>query len=238
MRLLMMMMQGKVITFDDRTHRKLMRATRRLTYVFLAAHQMEGQLVEAVQADVLQHLEAAQDKLCKVWGQTELDRLYNGGHTLANLTLDWQEKISSQIGEDTFAGIKATPLDQLNSAEQDSVIDILGKAAQNRLYRHLLLSKISELWVEYLTKVEALRVSVRMEAYGQRDPLVEYRGQASEMFSNLLSEIRAGVIDQMFRIRLVSKEEADRARSSAQGTSPAQAAPQQKPQKKKSRRRH
>jgi preprotein translocase subunit SecA len=238
MRLLIMMMQGKVITFDDRTHRKLMRATRRLTYVFLAAHQMEGQLVEAVQADVLQHLEAAQDKLCKVWGQTELDRLYNGGHTLANLTLDWQEKISSQIGEDTFAGIKATPLDQLNSAEQDSVIDILGKAAQNRLYRHLLLSKISELWVEYLTKVEALRVSVRMEAYGQRDPLVEYRGQASEMFSNLLSEIRAGVIDQMFRIRLVSKEEADRARSSAQGTSPAQAAPQQKPQKKKSRRRH
>jgi preprotein translocase subunit SecA len=73
--------------------------------------------------------------------------------------------------------------------------------------------------VEYLTKVEALRVSVRMEAYGQRDPLVEYKSQATTMFSGLLSDIRAGVISQMFRARLVSSEDIQK----------AQAAPQQQP---------
>ena len=38
------------------------------------------------------------------------------------------------------------------------------------------------LWVDYLTQVEALRVSIGLEAYAQRDPLVQYKGKASEMF--------------------------------------------------------
>ncbi|MFN2303125.1 MAG: hypothetical protein ACK2TV_05265, partial [Anaerolineales bacterium] len=109
----------------------------------------------------------------------------------------------------------------------------------NHLYRQLLLSKISELWVDYLTKVEALRVSVRMEAYGQRDPLVEYKGQASTMFSDLLSDIRAGVIDQMFRARLVGDEEMKRRQQAIQQPQVKAASPAKsdKP-KKKRRKRH
>ncbi len=237
MRLLMMMTQGKVVTFDDRTHRRMMKATRRLTYLFLAAHQLEGKPVEVIQADVLQHLESAQDKLGQVWGKTEFDRLFNAGQPLAKLTESWQKKMSEQMGQEGFDRIKNTPLDQLNSEDRDKVVTVLGRAAQNRLYRHLLLSKISELWVDYLTKVEALRVSVRMESYGQRDPLVVYKGEASTMFTELLSDIRAGVIDQMFRARLVSREEMNKMRESAQqtGSAPPEAV---STSKKKSRKRH
>jgi len=93
--------------------------------------------------------------------------------------------------------------------------------------------------VEYLTRVEALRVSVRMEAYGQKDPLVSYKGQASEMFSNLLSDIRAGVIDQMFRVRLVRKEDTGKVQSAPQRTSAnGTASGDQKKSRKKSRKRH
>jgi preprotein translocase subunit SecA len=42
---------------------------------------------------------------------------------------------------------------------------------------------------------------------GSAIPLVEYKNQATTMFSGLLSDIRAGVIAQMFRARLVSSEE-------------------------------
>jgi preprotein translocase subunit SecA len=141
-----------------------------------------------------------------------------------------------------FDRIKATALDRLSPTEHDQVVEILGGFAQNRLYRQLLLTKISELWVEYLTKVEALRVSVRMEAYGQRDPLVEYKSQATTMFSGLLSDIRAGVISQMFRARLVSSEDLKKAQESPQQQ--AAQAPQgssdsgRKRHKKKSRKRH
>jgi preprotein translocase subunit SecA len=55
--------------------------------------------------------------------------------------------------------------------------------------------------VEYLTRMEALRVSISMESYAQRDPLVQYKSQASTMFTELLSEVRQTVISKMYRYR-------------------------------------
>ncbi len=51
----------------------------------------------------------------------------------------------------------------------------LGFRLLNEAHRRLLLSAITELWVDYLTRVEALRVSIGLEAYAQRDPLVQYK---------------------------------------------------------------
>ncbi|MDY6872611.1 MAG: hypothetical protein SVR81_01410 [Chloroflexota bacterium] len=241
MHLLILMTQGQVITFDD-AHRRKMKATVRLTYIFLAARLLEERPVEAIQEDVLAHLEAAQDKQSLIWGQAELDRLHNAGHTLSALTPDWQQRVIDSVGETLFERVKDQSLDKLATDDRQNIRRAMGRFAQNRLYRQLLLSKISELWVEYLTQVEALRVSVRMEAYGQRDPLVEYRSRASEMFSGLLSDIRAGVISQMFRARLVSREEQQKLQQAAQTAAAAGgggAGDSAKPKKKKkSRKRH
>jgi len=238
LRLLMLMTQGKVITFDDRTHRRKMKATMRMTYIFLAAQQIENQALEEVQEDILSHLETAQDKLGKIWGQSELERLDKAGRTLANLSENWQRRLSDRIGEENFEKIKGQPLNQLSPSDHEIVVVGLGSFAQNRLYRDLLLAKISELWVEYLTNVEALRVSVKMEAYGQRDPLVAYKGQASEMFSHLLSDIRAGVISKMFRARLVSSDALKKMQEAAQQTQAQTESSSRKRHKKKSRKRH
>ncbi len=243
MRLLVLMTQGRVITFDERTHQRKMKGVTRLTYVFQAAHQLAEYPPEEIRSKVLSHLEAAQDKLGMIWGESELTRLYNAGQTLANLTPDWHDRLTAALGQERFKQVKATPLDRLPQPEHLLVAETLGRYAQNRLYRHLLLSKISELWVEYLTKVEALRVSVRMEAYGQRDPLVEYKSQATTMFSGLLSDIRAGVIAQMFRARLVSPEERNTAQAAPQELAqPQQTAPEAngsgRKRHKKSRKRH
>jgi preprotein translocase subunit SecA len=74
----------------------------------------------------------------------------------------------------------------------------LGRRIQTQIYRQVLLGAITELWVDYLTRVEALRVSVGLEAYAQRDPLVQYKSEASQMFQTLLSDIRAAVIGRIF----------------------------------------
>ena len=74
----------------------------------------------------------------------------------------------------------------------------LGRTIQTQIYRQVLLGAITELWVDYLTRVEALRVSVGLEAYAQSDPLVKYKSQASEMFQGLLGDIRSGVIGRIF----------------------------------------
>jgi preprotein translocase subunit SecA len=81
------------------------------------------------------------------------------------------------------------------------LIESIGRFVLNEVHRHLLLSAFSELWVEYLTKVEALRVSIGLEAYAQRDPLVQYKGRASEMFQELLADVRGLVIGRAFAAR-------------------------------------
>jgi preprotein translocase subunit SecA len=77
-------------------------------------------------------------------------------------------------------------------------ITAAGRQALTEIYRQLLLNVTSDLWVEYLTKMEALRVSVILEGYGQRDPLVMYKSQAFKLFQELLSDMRQGVVARMF----------------------------------------
>jgi len=57
--------------------------------------------------------------------------------------------------------------------------------------RMLLLRVIDMLWVEHLETMEYMRSSVNLRAYGHRDPLVEYKNEASSLFKGLESSIRA-----------------------------------------------
>ena len=114
----------------------------------------------------------------------------------------------------------------------------LGRRVQSQIYRQVLLGAITELWVDYLTRVEALRVSIGLEAYAQSDPLVKYKSQASVMFQTLLADIRAGVIGRIF---LYQPRGAAAQAEVAIETSPAPAAgtvPTPPADKKRKRHRH
>ena len=89
----------------------------------------------------------------------------------------------------------------LSESDRALLVASIGKYVLNEVHRELLLSAFSELWVEYLTKVEALRISIGLEAYAQRDPLVQYKGRASEMFQQLLEDVRGLVIGRAFAAR-------------------------------------
>jgi preprotein translocase subunit SecA len=54
-----------------------------------------------------------------------------------------------------------------------------------RLSRNIVLQTMDMLWVEHLESMEYLRGSVNLRAYGQRDPLVEYRKEGSRMYREL-----------------------------------------------------
>jgi preprotein translocase subunit SecA len=103
----------------------------------------------------------------------------------------------------------------------------------------LLLRAITEQWVEYLTRVEALRVSIGLEAYAQRDPLVQYKTQASQMFQGLLADIRSLVISRIFasRPRRIQLTLTDSGESPATPQTPAKGQVQQSGKKKKKKRR-
>ncbi len=65
--------------------------------------------------------------------------------------------------------------------------------------RYIILNAIDNHWQEYLRGMDALRQGVGLRAYGQRDPLVEYKKEAYTMFSDLMDKIKSDVTDRMFR---------------------------------------
>jgi preprotein translocase subunit SecA len=65
--------------------------------------------------------------------------------------------------------------------------------------RHILLQSIDSHWQDYLRAMDALRQGVGLRAYGQRDPLVEYKREAFQMFDELMSAIKQDVATAVFR---------------------------------------
>ncbi|MBN1669158.1 MAG: hypothetical protein JW862_18835 [Anaerolineales bacterium] len=194
--LLLVIPQGRRATFDKKTHRRVWVRTTRLTYIYLAAQLLAERSPEKISAEVLQHLEHAQQAIQQVWGESELQRL--AAVRPDALDEDSQESLKALLGEQLFSQIQQKRFDELEGAQHKQVTNELGRQALTQIYRQLLLRVISELWVEYLTQMEALRVSIGLEAYAQRDPLVQYKNRAFEMFQQLMRDMRMGVVTRMF----------------------------------------
>jgi len=195
-RLLILIPQGTRTSFDRKTHRKIKLHTTRLTIIYYIAHLLEGYEPQVIAGEVLAHLEDAQIANRRSWGIAELSRL--SVSPLADLDLDMQERLLPIVGEDfdRRLALLDAPAD-----DRDEIIDELGRGALTAVYRQLMLGIISELWVEYITQMEALRVSIGLEAYGQRDPLVQYKNKAFELFKQLFNDMRQGVVNRMFTYR-------------------------------------
>ena len=212
--LLIMLPQGTRAAFDKKTHRRVLHRTTRLTYTYYAAQLLEGRNPQEITDDVLKHLEAAQGMLRRTYGLNEFARL--AGYRMDELDETAQRALCTVLGEDTCRQLQGQPLQSLGRDETLKVIDELGRMALTTIYRWLLLRVITELWVDYLTQMEALRVSIGLEAYAQRDPLVQYKSKASELFQTLLSNMRLGVVNGMFTYRAgnVSNVQAEARRAS------------------------
>ena len=71
--------------------------------------------------------------------------------------------------------------------------------ALHRLEQHLILQAVDEHWQEYLRNMDSLREGIGLRAYGQRDPLVEYKREAYNLFMDLMDRIYEEIAIAMFR---------------------------------------
>ncbi len=163
----------------------------------------------------------------------DLDAAQLRGQILNHL-LAAQQAQRRAFGETEYARLR-----QSGQLPPGLTAEEIGRRIQNQIYRQVLLGAITELWVDYLTRVEALRVSIGLEAYAQRDPLVQYKSQASEMFQNLLADIRATVIGRIFLYQpQIAVAPAESSPAAAAGSSPPSRAEPTPPKSKSKRKRH
>ena len=68
--------------------------------------------------------------------------------------------------------------------------------------RFVALRTLDALWMSHLENMDSLRDSVRLRAYGQQDPLVEYKSESHKMFKDLLSVIETNIAQTIIRVGL------------------------------------
>jgi len=65
--------------------------------------------------------------------------------------------------------------------------------------RYTILSAIDKMWQEHLYTMDGLRNSIGLRAYGQRDPLIEYKAEAFKIFEELMVNIKTEICHNIFR---------------------------------------
>lgn len=103
------------------------------------------------------------------------------------------------------------------AAIKEQLEDLFTKALQARrshlgddnfaMLTHLVvLTTLDRLWMEHIDIVDELRTSVGLRAYGQRDPLIEFKNEAFMLFERLIGSIDYEVVHQVFKVELARPE--------------------------------
>ncbi len=83
----------------------------------------------------------------------------------------------------------------------------VGEEVMRELERVVLLNITDTKWREHLYEMDYLQEGIHLRAYGQRDPLTEYRREAFSMFEELVASIRRDFVKYIYRVELVRQDQ-------------------------------
>ncbi len=134
------------------------------------------------------------------------------------------DKIHDEMLQNTLVDVKIDP-DELEDLGKEGLKNKIVKAAEEfydrkeemlgldlmaRLERYAVLSVIDEKWKDHLREMDDLKEGIGLRAYGQKDPLVEYKREAFNLFLDLIENIRNDVVSFCFKFFPQAPEEIKR----------------------------
>ncbi|MGB9597332.1 MAG: preprotein translocase subunit SecA, partial [Candidatus Poribacteria bacterium] len=117
----------------------------------------------------------------------------------------WEPKPDSLSHEELLEKLLKTLKDAYEHREQE-----IGPEMMRTLERLVMLDRIDDHWIENLYNMDYLEEGIGFVAYGQKDPLVEFKRESHDMFSEMIYSIKEEVVEYMFKVRLVSESEQKR----------------------------
>ncbi len=127
---------------------------------------------------------------------------------------DYELKLKSILGKN-FKKTEFTNLISLNDKEvREYIIDkfkqsrnerskLLGENQSKEIEKRIFLQSIDMNWKSHIQYLEQLRQVVGLRSYGQRDPLIEYKKEAFELFENLLDKLKLDFITILINLKVV-----------------------------------
>ena len=69
------------------------------------------------------------------------------------------------------------------------------------LEKDILLRVVDNKWIDHLHNIDMLREGIGLRAYGQKDPLIEYKREAYDLFNKMMFEIQGDTVKHLFRTK-------------------------------------
>lgn len=141
------------------------------------------------------------------------EKLYPEEWSLENLIAD---------AEGIYAPKGRMKLEELEDMSRDELQDFLNQVAEEsytqreqlfgednmrELEKIIMLRVVDNRWMEHLDRMDMLREGIGLLAYGQRQPLVEYKIRGHEMFNQMIASIQNDIASLIFRVNIITREQ-------------------------------
>jgi preprotein translocase subunit SecA len=84
---------------------------------------------------------------------------------------------------------------------KEAQVDQIKPGLMREAERFFILQQIDSLWRDHLQQMDALRETVGLRGYGQKDPLIEYKSEGYEVFLDMMTGIRRNVVYTLFQFQ-------------------------------------
>ena len=114
-------------------------------------------------------------------------------------SFDYVGKGRDQIREELWTGLTAV---------YDRKQQILGDEMMRTHEKFVMLQVVDQQWKDHLLAIDHLKEGIGLRGYGQRDPLIEYKKESFELFTLMKERIEDQIVQYLFKLQPVAREEA------------------------------
>ena len=170
-----------------RLRRRVLSGKEGREWVLRAAREIVESLVDSY---------CPEDKHPDEWDREALERELKElfGLTIAQADVSWEKVIRVKLEEALTAAVEQ------RFEERERTI---GAENFRQLERYLILSVVDAQWKDHLLALDHLKEGIGMRAYGQRDPLVEYKRESFGLFQEMMERVEDQVVQYLYRVELV-----------------------------------
>jgi len=108
-----------------------------------------------------------------------------------------------------------TSIPDLEKIVEDKILETFNDKKEEyeeefkEIFKYIALRVIDENWKRFLESSEHVKDSIRLRAYGQKDPLIEYKKETYKLFEEMVDSINDQTIDYMMRVKKIDKEKSE-----------------------------
>ncbi|MCO5112936.1 MAG: preprotein translocase subunit SecA [Bdellovibrionaceae bacterium] len=148
-----------------------------------------------------------------------LDRYAPEDAKLSDWDLESMASALNRIGVNyTAADLQNIPAQDITNTVSAAVKEVFDSQKTrlasifDQVVRMVYLEAIDTLWKDHLKNIDKIREGIHLRAYGQKDPVAEYKKEAFKAFESVLAEIKNTTVERVLRVQVLTPEEVEASR--------------------------